>query len=408
MSSQFALAPSAPGAMGEDVAPEALLSYLRELGTWRDRRKTELDQLDEACLRSPERDALTGDVMLSMALWQAVAARHDLLEATWDSGRVLETERRRMTTLIWGRLDQRAAQGNALAVSLPEACRLSDTLAASLRSRLQLEGAEPDVSARVRDLRAQIERIRDQVAAIPASRRESAQQVLIGLDRRLVDVTERAKRGADVGGLIPALEEESSRVERDLIVAASRRAQTKNDLATARQRRDELAARGEALSRLVATTVAAVSPAPRLAVPDVTALGDPSPEEVEAYLQRLDRVEAALETVQGAYGQALARRDELAGQIEAYAAKAAALARAAAPRSAAGGTSNATGSVDPADAADDLAELRARATSVLARTPVDLARLAGLAAAQQAYLSAYEPAAAPAAAGRAGSFGGHR
>lgn len=389
MSSQFALAPSAPGAMGEDVAPEALLSYLRELGTWRDRRKTELDQLDEACLRSPERDALTGDVMLSMALWQAVAQRHDLLEATWDSGRVLETERRRMTTLIWGRLDQRAAQGNALAVSLPEACRLSDTLAASLRSRLRLEGAEPDVSARVRDLRAQVERIRDQVAAVPSSRRESAQQVLIGLDRRLVDVADRAKRGADVGGLIPALEEDASRTERDLIVAASRRAQTKHDLATARQRRDELAARGQALSRLAATAVAAVAPAPRLAVPDVTALGDPAPEDIEAYLHRLDRVEAALETVQGAYGQALARRDELAGQIEAYAAKAATLSGGSstpAPGAGSGPSGSRT------EAADDLGALRARATEVLAHTPVDLARLAGLAAAQQAYLTAYEKA----------------
>lgn len=369
MSSQFAVAPNAPGAMGEDVAAERLLAYLGELGTWRDRRKTELDQLDEACLRSPERDALTEDIMLGMALWQAVAQRHDLLVATWDSGRVLETERRRMTTLIWGRLDQRAAQGNALAVSLPEACRLCDTLAASLRSRLRLEGTEPDVAARVRDLRGQIERIRDQVAGIPATNRDSAQQVLIHLDRRLVDVTDRAKRGADVGGLLPALEEDAARTERDLIVAASRRARAKHDLATARQRRDELAARGEALTRLAATAVESVTPAPRLAVPDVTALGDPSAEDVDAYLRKLDRVEAALETVQGAYGQALATRDELAGQIDAYAAKGATL---------------------PGEASQDLSDLRRRADDLLAAKPVDLARLAALAAAQQAYLSAHE------------------
>ncbi len=380
MSSQFAVAPNAPGAIGEDVPPERLLAYLGELGTWRDRRKTELDQLDEACLRSPERDALTEDIMLSMALWQAVAQRHDLLLATWDSGRVLETERRRMTTLIWGRLDQRAAQGNALAVSLPEACRLCDTLAGSLRSRLRLEGTEPDVAARVRDLRAQVERIRDQVAGIPAANRDSAQQVLIGLDRRLVDVTDRAKRGADVGGLLPALAEDAARTERDLIVAASRRAQTRNDLATARQRRDELAARGAALTELAATAVCAVSPAPRLAVPDVTALGEPSAEDVDAYLRRLDRVEAALETVQSAYGQALSRRDELAGQIDAYAAKAATL---------------------PGDARADLAELQRRAHDTLGSAPVDLARLAALAEAQRAFLSGYERAARSAAEGRA-------
>lgn len=370
MSSQFAVAPQAPGAMGEDVAPDRLLAYLTELGMWRDRRKVELDELDEACLRSPERDALTPDVMLSMTLWQAVAGRHDLLVATWDCGRVLEPERRRLTTLIWGRLDQRGGQGSALAVSLPEACRLSDTLAGSLRARLRLDGAEPDVAARVRDLRAAVERIRDLVAAIPAKNRASAEQVLIGLDRRLVDVADRAKRGADVGGLLPSLEQESARAERDLIVAASQRAKAKHDLATARQRRDELAARGDALQRLAARAVAAVTPAPTLAVPDVTALGEPA-GDVDAYLQRLDRVEAALETVHRAYSAALDKREELAGQIRAYASKAAAL----------------TG-----DAADDATELSRRAEETLQRTPVDVDRLAALAAAQQSYLAAHERA----------------
>lgn len=368
MSSQFAVAPQAPGALGEDVAPETLLAYLTELGTWRDRRKGELDQLDEACLRSPERESLTPDILLSMALWQAVAQRHDLLVATWDSGRVLETERRRLTTLIWGRLDQRAAEGNALAVSLPEACRLCDTLAASLRSRLRLEGSEPDVAARVRDLRAGLERIRDQVSEIPARHRGTVEQMLVALDRRLVDITERARRGADVGGLLPALEAESARAERDLIVAAAKRARTKNDLTTARQRRDELAARGDALRRLAADAVAAVSPAPRLAVPDVTALGEPTGTQVQEYLNRLERVEAALETVHSAYTEALERRGELAGQLEAYAVKGAAL---------------------PADAADDLAEIGRRADAVLAHKPVQLDRLAALAAAQQAYLAAH-------------------
>lgn len=381
MSSQFAVAPQAPGAMGEDVDPERLLAYLTDLGTWRDRRKVELDELDEACLRSPDRDALTPDVMLSMTLWQAVAGRHDLLVATWDSGRVLEPERRRLTTLIWGRLDQRGGQGSALAVSLPEACRLSDTLAGSLRARLRLDGAEPDVSARVRDLRAAVERIRDLVAAIPAKNRASAEQVLIGLDRRLVDVADRAKRGADVGGLLPALEQESARTERDLIVAASQRAKAKHDLTTARQRRDELAARGDALQQLAARAVGAVTPAPTLAVPDVTALGEPTGSDVDAYLQRLDRVEAALETVHRAYSAALDTRDDLAGQIRAYAAKAAAL----------------TG-----DAAGDAAELSRRAEETLQRAPVDLDRLAALAAAQQSYLAAHERA----GSGRSAANGG--
>ena len=83
-----------------------------------------------------------------MALWKAVADRHDLLVATWDSGRVGPTELARLSTLVWGRLDALPrppiilcsdtppVPAGALAVSLPEACRLSDALAASLRARL--------------------------------------------------------------------------------------------------------------------------------------------------------------------------------------------------------------------------------------------------------------------------------
>ncbi len=74
-----------------------LLRYLDALGAWRDQRKAELDELDAAALEAPDADALTDDVLLSMALWKAVADRHDLLLATWDSGRVGTAERERMS-----------------------------------------------------------------------------------------------------------------------------------------------------------------------------------------------------------------------------------------------------------------------------------------------------------------------
>ena len=61
--------------------------------------------LDEAALAAPDAAAYTGDLLLSMALWKAVADRHDLLVATWDSGRVGQTELERLSTLVWGRLD---------------------------------------------------------------------------------------------------------------------------------------------------------------------------------------------------------------------------------------------------------------------------------------------------------------
>ena len=372
MNTQFAVAPAAPGSLGEDVEPRALLDYLAALGEWRDRRRAELDELDEASLHSPERNALTSDVLLSMTLWKAVSDRHDLLLATWDSGRVLELERRRLTTLIWGSLDTGAQTGSALAVSLPEACRLSDSLAASLRGRLRLEGSEPDVDNRVRDLRATVERIRDQIALVPSGARENVQAVYAALDARTTDVADRAKRGADVGGLLPALEQDAATAERDLIVGAARRTEAKADAVRARQLRDELEARSHAVAQLAARAVAEVTPAPRLGVPDPDALGDPptDPDGVKAYLRRLDQVGRALEVCQGAYASVLERRDELTGQASAYAARAAAV-------------------TEPA-LAEDLAELARRIEAAHTARPTDLTRLAALVAAQQAYIASAE------------------
>ena len=144
------ITPEPPGRIGAAISPEDAQLYLEALGGWRDGRRAELDRLDEAALNATDGSSgssgttgLTGDVLLSMALWKAVADRHDLLVATWDSGRAGRAERERLATLIWGRLDAtldpRLAQRpdvpssrGALAVSLPEAMRLSDALAASL------------------------------------------------------------------------------------------------------------------------------------------------------------------------------------------------------------------------------------------------------------------------------------
>lgn len=316
MTSAYAVAPTAPGSLGEDVAPERLMRYLDELGTWRDRRRTELDALDAAALSSPDGAALTGDVILSMTLWKAVAERHDLLMATWDSGRVGPTERKQLTTLIWGRLEPGGGD-SALAVSLPEACRLSDSLASSLRSRLRLEGSEPDVVERLRSLRAQVERIRDQVALVPASRRESAEETRAGLERRLDEVTERAQRGADVGGLLGPLEMAAATAERDLIVAAANRDRARGEHHAATQHREELLARGQAVRALAERTRTAVRPAPRLGVPDVSALGPvpTDPDELTAYRSRLDLVERALTQAQSTYAAALEERDDLAAAL---------------------------------------------------------------------------------------------
>ena len=369
-----AVAPVAPGRMGTALPAADALRYLEALGAWRDQRKVELDELDAAALEAPDADALTDDVLLSMALWKAVADRHDLLLATWDSGRVGTAERERLSALIWGRLDtagdpRLTGTTGALAVSLPEACKLSDALASSLRARLALSPGDADVAARTKQLRAQVERIRDQVDREPAGNRDAATADLAELDRRLTDVVDRAKRGADVGGLLGPLELDAARTERDLIVGSARRREDAADAARAREQRTELAARGAAIRDLAARCVAGVTPAPRLAVPDVTALG-PVPEqadEVDAYLTRLETVSRALTQAQAAYAAPLQFRDELEGLLTAYHAK--------------------TRSSD-ATSRDDLGELYRRAQSVLGAPPVDLDRLAALAAAYQGYVAA--------------------
>ena len=391
-----AITPEPPGRIGEAILPEDALHYLEALGTWRDQRKSELDLLDEAAMNAPDGGSattgLTGDIMLSMALWKAVADRHDLLMATWDSGRVGQAERERLSTLIWGRLDAtldpRLAQrpdvpssSGALAVSLPEAMRLSDALAASLRARLSLDPTDADVTGRLRQLRAQLERVRDLVTAEPQDSRDAFSHKLAKLDARLVEMVDKAKRGADVGGLVGPLEADASRIERDLIVGSATRAEAARSVARARQLRAELEARGAAIRDLAAQCVATVNPAPKLAVPDVAALG-PVPQtaaEVDAYLARMARVSRALNLAHAAYSTAMDERSELRGRLEAYAIKATRVA----------GTGNAgqAGGSSSEDAADDLGELFRRAEAALNAQPADIARARALVAAHQAYLA---------------------
>ena len=385
-------APAAPGRLGHALAPQDALRYLEALGTWRDERKAELDVLDEVALGAVDAAAYTGDLLLSMALWKAVADRLDLLVATWDSGRVGTTELARLSTLVWGRLDAttapRAASAGAaaaggahapaaLAVSLPEACRLSDALAASLRARLGIDPSEADLQTRLRALRASVERVRDLVDREPAQARAAGSSVLDRLDVRTADVLARIQRGADAGGLLGPLELDAARAERDLIVGASNRRAHAHDEDRAKALRAELEARGAALRDLAARCVAQVSPAPRLAVPDVSALGPvpTDPAAVDAYLVRLDAVGRAMTMAQDAYASALSERDELRGTLGAYAAKAA--ARPPSPGS---------GLV-----AADLAELERRASDSLDREPADLVRARALVAAYLAYLGSAPP-----------------
>jgi hypothetical protein len=332
-------APDAPGRLGEPVEVMAMQAYLAELDSWVRYRKDELDELDAAALSSPRKDELTDDMTLSMALWKAVSDRLQLLLAVWGGGRVLEPERERLATLIHGRLDATldpavlatTAKGpgttaGALAVSLPEACRLSDALAGQLRQRLALDPAADENAARVKDLRASLDRLRDQVALEPDANRARAQRTWDELAARIQDVTDRLQRGGDVGGLLGPLENDAALFERDLIVGGAERRDNRDRAVAAAELREDLLARAGALEQLAARCVEAVDPAPNYAVPDVEALG-PVPDSAAAlrsYRARLGRVADAMNLAHASYAAALSAHDDLVARLDAQVLKASA------------------------------------------------------------------------------------
>ncbi|GEP33234.1 hypothetical protein NSZ01_10020 [Nocardioides szechwanensis] len=361
-------APAAPGRMGQAVEPALLQSYLGELEAWVRGRKTELDELDTAALAANRGADVASDMALSLALWKAVSDRYQLVFATWDGGRVLQAEREKLSTLIWGRLDGASSLPGGLVVSLPEACRLSDALAGQLRTRLSLVPGADAAAARIKGLRAQCERLRDQVGLEPANGRDGAVRELAGLMSRLEAVAEKAERGADVGGLLAPLEHDATRFERDLIVGNARRRDARGQVQRARELRADLEARESALTHLAETCVRTVDPAPHYAIPDVDALGPipNTPDTIGPYLDRLDRVGQALSLAQEKYAAALAEHAELGELLEAYVAKARAL-----------------GVADR----DDLRDSEHQARAVLARQPAPMAVCRQLVSTYQTWLN---------------------
>lgn len=367
-----ATAPVAPGKLGDALEPAAIQTYLGELDTWIRVRRAELDELDRAAIDAGRGGELTGDMSLALALWKATADRHQLVFATWDGGRVLRKERERISALIWGRLDGAAELPGGLAVSLPEAGRLCDALTGQLRTRLALVPGADESAARIRALRAQLERIRDQVALEPANNRDAAIATLAGLMSRLEGVTAKAERGGDVGGMLGPLESEATTFERDLIVGNARRRDARSKILSARELRADLEARAAALAQLAGTCVATVDPAPRYAIPDVELLGPVpvTPDEIDAYLQRLDRVSQAMEVAQHAYSDALEEHAQLVGLLDGYVAKA-----------------RASGMADHAD----LAESERAARALLERRPCPMAVARQLVTTYQTWLTKETP-----------------
>ena len=340
-------APNAPGRLGEPVDLMELRTYLIELDGWLDARRGELEALDEAVRTSEHAEALTPDIALGLQLWQAIQNRYRRLLQVWDRGRVGRKEREQLASLVWGRLDEGAWGGSTgSGLSLPEACRMSDALTGQLRSRLQLDPAGTEAVGRLRDLRASMERLRDQVALEPPETQGRARAQLGALEERLESMSEKAGRGGDIGGLLGPLEADAATFERDLIVGGVLRRQggaapqppaaapqgggqqAQQPPAPAQpsieQRREhagrlraDLISRGQQLDEFVARVVAQVPNPPKYAVPDVSALG-PVPSqasEIDGYLARLERVGKAMEQIDRAYSEALRTSEVLGNEL---------------------------------------------------------------------------------------------
>ncbi len=378
-----AIAPTAPGSLGVPVHAGEAQTYLSALREWVAQRRADLGEVDAAVLKltAAEQVSITTDLTVALTFWKAVNDRLTLLQTTFDGGRVGPKEAERLSTLIHGRLDSNTTSdlslpsSGSLAVSLPEACRLLDSLTRTLQARASLAPGAAEATQRITLARAGVERVRDQLPLVPTgSERDEAATHLGRLDRRVTDLVERARRGADIGGIIGPLEIELSTLERDLIVASAERANAAKDRVQTAQWVEELDARGAAIHALERACLAAISPAPHLAIPNVRALG-PVPQgraDLTAYRLKLDRVSRALDLAHETYAAGLAERDEIVGLAGAVMAMA----------------TTTLASNLPDESRADLRELRSRLEGALAFTPMPLARSRALAAAYQSYVDA--------------------
>lgn len=329
-------APAAPGQLGVAARAQDLLDYLGRLDRWLAERRAELDAIDSQIITAGRQAELTSDMALALALWQAAKTRQNLLLATWDSGRVGQQELQRLSALIWGRLDTAGAelaQLQSMSVSLPEAGRLCDALVAQLRTRLNTDPNAEQQQIRLRDLRAQLERIRDQAKLEPPALAPAANTKVAALAARTDQLAEKRGRGGDIGGLLGSLEIEAARLERDLIVGGAQRREARDLLVRAREQLAAVSAREQAVRTLAAQAAAAVWPTPESLLPSISGLG-PVPNTRTAlvgYVEGLNRVDGQLNQAQAELAKSLTDRDAAAALSSALQAKAAGLGQASAP-----------------------------------------------------------------------------
>ena len=258
---------------------------------------------------------VTDDITLSMVLWKAASDRYEQLKSVWDSGRVGPAERERLATLIWGRLDATNLHASGLSMSLPEACRLSDALAAQLRVRLGLELSGAEVTTRLpvaarpvgTDPRPDRRRAR---RAPDTSRRPSSSR---GWPAGSAN-SPRRPSGAATSAVCSSRWRSRPRPSSAISSSSSAR---RREAGASWRRRDDCAASWSVERPTSGRWSNAVWP--RWIPPRTTRSRRSAPSvrcrtpwtALEPYLVRLDRVGRAMTMVEQAYSAALARHDEL-------------------------------------------------------------------------------------------------
>jgi hypothetical protein len=319
-----ALGPT-PGSAFDDASIDA---YLADASSWRSAMSTALLDLDEQVKLAGLPDA-SGDVALAFSLWRAASSRIDEVTAARGQGRMGNDERTAVRRLVWATVSDDT--GVPMASNLPEARRMVDALVGRLGTSVTNRDAQ--ITA-VTGLLAPITERVLQAATNAAALGEMVRQVEALSDRL-------AKLGPDssptvVTSEVAAIDRALAPIERDLTDLARARSSLATD-AAALPARVRTASELEAATRdLAERCKQKITDAPNLAVPSVAVLGPPptidevgadewraARSTLDAYSDRLARVERALAVANAAYGAPLQRREDLRGLLDGYRAMAA-------------------------------------------------------------------------------------
>jgi hypothetical protein len=308
-----------------------VLRFLDELRRWRDDLRTALDALDRRAQVASSADAFTGDLTLALSLAESISRRTDELITAWDSGRVGDKELARLAELMWARLPD--ALGNPSAFSLDEATALAAALESRLAARLDADTiAGSGAADRIAPLRDTLARCHD-LATTLERRVDEANALTAELDAAL------ASDAKTLAAEITRIADAADLLERDLIKETALRTSVSRDAPALAGRVAKLEQIAADVRETAQRCRDKIADPPRLAVPDVAALGPvPPPPDgpdlpgtwtaaraaLDAYQARLDQAAAALAEAGRRYAAPLTERAELRGLAEAYRAKAAA------------------------------------------------------------------------------------